>query len=106
MQTLVGHNSFIYGIEFSKHGKKLYSASGDGTLKIWKTKNGKLLATIKGKLPKSFMSSDGKMKAVVDDNTVKILSDEGKLLLSLEHNARIKDIRFSPDNKSIDLIKE
>ncbi|MGD1806069.1 AAA-like domain-containing protein [Dapis sp. BLCC M126] len=103
LKTLVGHNSLIYKIEFSKDGKKLYSASQDGTIKIWQTKNGKLSATIKGKLPKSSVwSSDGKMKAVADYNKVKILSDEGKLLLTLErHSAGIRDIRFSPDNRKI-----
>ncbi|MGK7921716.1 MAG: AAA-like domain-containing protein [Trichodesmium sp.] len=103
LKTLVGHNYFIYNIQFSKNGKKLYAATQDKTIKIWQTKNGQLLATIKGKLPKSpVWSSDGKMKAVASYTKVKIFRDDGKLLLTLkDHSSNIRDIKFSPDNQKI-----
>ncbi|NEN92286.1 MAG: hypothetical protein F6K48_26640 [Okeania sp. SIO3H1] len=103
LKPLIEHNSPVYKIEFSKDGKKLYSASSGRNIKIWQTENGKLLGTQKGKLLKlSALSSDGKMIAIANYNTVKILSNEGELLLTIEaHGSEIREIKFSPDQKKI-----
>ncbi|NEO54101.1 MAG: hypothetical protein F6K54_14030 [Okeania sp. SIO3B5] len=103
LKPLIGHNSPVYKIEFSKDGKKLYSASSDRSFKIWQTENGKLLGTQNRKVPKlSAWSSDGKMRAIANYNTVKILSNEGELLLTIEaHGSEIREIKFSPDQKKI-----
>lgn len=43
---LKGHNSFISTMFFSNNETKLFSASEDGTVKIWDTKTGKCLVTL------------------------------------------------------------
>ncbi len=44
--TLRGHSDWVYAIALSADGKRLASASGDGTVKLWSTDDNRLLATL------------------------------------------------------------
>jgi WD40 repeat protein len=51
--TLRGHTDWVYGLAASDDGTRLASASGDGTVKLWSTADGKLLATLAHLRPKT-----------------------------------------------------
>jgi WD40 repeat protein/tRNA A-37 threonylcarbamoyl transferase component Bud32 len=42
------HNSAVFGVAFSPDGTQLATASGDATVKVWQTANGKELHTLRG----------------------------------------------------------
>lgn len=46
--TLKGHFNIINGLSYSPNGEKLASASSDGTIRIWDTKNGDCLNILSG----------------------------------------------------------
>ena len=45
-QTLIGHTSPIFDISFSPDGKKIASASGDSTAKVWDVESGRMLQSL------------------------------------------------------------
>src|SRR5262249_24894624 len=47
-RTLEGHLSPITGLGLAPDGKTLASASGDGTIKLWRVANGQLRTTLRG----------------------------------------------------------
>jgi WD40 repeat protein len=44
--TLGGHSDWVYGLAASADGKRLASASGDGSVKLWNLADRSLLATL------------------------------------------------------------
>ena len=105
---LEGHSNYRehYAI-FSPHGKRIVTASLDGTAKIWDIVNGKLVLTLKGQTSKVY---DAKFSPKGDfivsahgDKTAKIWDIKiGKILYSLKgHRDEVYFSVFSPDQKHI-----
>ena len=44
----IGHKSGIISAQFSQDGKRVVTASGDNTAKIWDTYSGKVLGDVTG----------------------------------------------------------
>jgi WD40 repeat protein len=59
---LVGHSRPVLGVTFSPDGKRLVSASEDGTLKVWELTSGQELLTLPagGKASQCGFSPDGR----------------------------------------------
>ncbi|MBW4512984.1 MAG: AAA-like domain-containing protein [Scytonematopsis contorta HA4267-MV1] len=102
------HDGIVMGVAFSPDGKRLATASGDATIKIW-TPEGELLATLKGHkgaARKVKFSPDGKrLVSGSADGTVGLWNLEGKTptLLSLlqGHQGGTWVTNFSPDGQII-----
>ena len=48
ISTLIGHGNEVWSCDVSNDGKKIISASADGTIKVWNALNGSNIATFKG----------------------------------------------------------
>ena len=103
----VGHTSQVSYAEFSPDGKKVVTASYDGTAKIWDANTGYLLADLKehtAAVNYAQFSPDGKKILTASrDSTAKIWdAATGEPLLNLnKHRGRINTAEFSPDGKKV-----
>jgi len=108
----IGHTSGINTAHFSPDGKKVVTASEDGTAKLWHAATGLLLADLTGHLGivnYAEFSPDGKMIVTAGLNGgVKIWdASSGMLIRQLSGNTlvghweEVKAAMFSPDSKKI-----
>jgi|GEM_PF-570564 len=104
IKTMKGHNDMVFDVNFSPDGKKIVSASADGTIKLWSV-DGTLLDTFKGHngwVRNVGFSSDG--QAIVsfsDDDTVRFWSIKGISPIILQSDYWHFELDFSPDSKTI-----
>jgi WD40 repeat protein len=104
---LKGHTAEVDSVCFSPDGKRLASASGDRTVKVWDAATGKELFTLRGH--RSFVNSvcfspDGKRLASgSSDLTVKLwdAAMRQELLTLKGHTERVTSVCFSPDGKRL-----
>jgi WD40 repeat protein/serine/threonine protein kinase len=110
--TFKGHTNTVNSVVFSPDGKRLASASGDSTVKVWDAQTGQELFTFKehtaGVWSVAF-SPDGKRLASTDGaaldkpGVVKVWDAQtGQELLSFEgHSGPVGSVAFSPDGKRL-----
>ena len=106
--TLRGHAGFVDGLAYTPDGKRLATASDDGTAKVWDATTGRELLTLPikdghGRHGVAF-SPDGKRLATSTNSgevTVwDIVTGQAVLILS-GHTDRISGVAFSPDGKRL-----
>ncbi len=97
-----GHADEVYSVEWSRDGKMVASASGDGTVKLWDAITRRELRTIGGfaSFPGSVaIAPDGGLVAVAGDQdgirTVDLRGSAGTRLLDVKDSGRV--VEFSPD---------
>jgi WD40 repeat protein/tetratricopeptide (TPR) repeat protein len=109
LQTLRGHQAAIISIRFSGDGKTIASLSYDNTVKLWRSRDGKLLKTIKGETNKDsdsihrhitsieFSPNNQNIATINYNSSGKLWQLDGKQLVTLKGwNSKIA---FSPDGK-------
>jgi WD40 repeat protein/serine/threonine protein kinase len=103
--TLTGHAGEVRGLVFSSSGRRLATASADGTLKLWSSATGRLLYTFgKGTFAACLaLDHDGKRLATASADKVCVWSTAtGEQYLSLTgHSAPIVQVAFSPDGERL-----
>jgi len=105
--TLSGHADVVHSVAFSPDGKRLASASGDGTAKVWDAGTGQETLTLKGHtgwVTSVAFSPDGKQLASANgDGTVQVWdAGTGQETLTLKgHTGRVVSVAFSPDGKRL-----
>jgi WD40 repeat protein len=103
LRTLRGHTETVYEVAFSPDGTTLASASGDGTMRLWRIADGTLLHILRehtGRVMSVAFAPDGATLASgADDNTVRLwrVTDGGLLRTLAGHMDGIPAVAFSPN---------
>lgn len=97
VSTFTGHTNFVYDLAFNPDKEKfiLYSASEDGTVKVWDIILNKLLVSLEGHatgVRHIVLTNDGK-------SLISVSSDSNIVLWKLSNNTVIKSFTY---NKPID----
>lgn len=99
-----GHKDGVWGVDISRDGELLVTASWDHTIKLWQ-QNGKLLKTIsdhENRVNKVKFSHNSQLIASASiDQTIKLWNIEGKLLRTLRTHEPVYDVTFSPDDQTL-----
>jgi len=102
-----GHSSIVLTVAWSPNGTQIASGSGDNTVQVWSSADGKLLFTYKGhtnRVHAVAWSSDGKRIASgSSDNTVQVWNAEGGSHITTYsgHTHGVNTIAWSSDGKRI-----
>ena len=110
LASLKGHQTWVSGAVFSRDGKRILTASGDGTARIWDASNGNVLTELRGhtmQINTATFSPDGKYVVTAsDDNTARIwdvskCSPECPFIELIGHTQRVGFASFSPDGTRV-----
>jgi WD40 repeat protein/serine/threonine protein kinase len=115
-QVFAGHTKAVYGVAFSPDGKYIVSGSGDGTLRLWDVKEGKVTDSFRGHTDAVYsvaFSPDGRyflsgskdhtarLWDIQARRTVRIFGARRNPVYSPGHFGPINSVAFSPDGNTI-----
>jgi len=92
VRDLVGHLDAVVACAVTTDGRRVVSASGDGTLKVWDLESGRVLVTLQGHtnwvLACAVTADDRRVVSASADGTLKIWDlESGHVLATLEGHA-------------------
>jgi WD40 repeat protein len=102
---LSGHSDLVVEAAFSSDGKRIVTASVDGTARIWDTVTGQTLQILKGhsaQLTDAVFSPDDQYVATSSrDNTVRIwdAATGNEIIQLVGHTDVVMAVNFSPDGR-------
>jgi WD40 repeat protein/serine/threonine protein kinase len=106
--TLRGHTDRVNGVVFSPDGKRMYSASNDGTVRVWEVQSGKEVAVFRQDVIRSYqsiaLSPDGRCLATGDMHSIATLwnAPTGAVVREfMGHKGWVVSVAFSPDGRRL-----
>ena len=104
--ALIGHTDRVRSVAYSPDGKRLVTASYDGTARIWDASSGRQLLVLQGHggpVLSAAFSPDGRRIATGSfDKTARIWeASTGRQLFVLRHDSRVRSVAFSPDGTQL-----
>jgi WD40 repeat protein/serine/threonine protein kinase len=104
LQTFIGHRAGVTAVSWSPDGKRLATASGDGTAKVWDVAGGGELFTLKGHrggvLSVSWSPDGDRLATGSVDGTARIWDAAGREQITLQRQpSAILAVSWSPDGK-------
>jgi WD40 repeat protein len=103
---LMGHSKAVYSVAYDADGKRLVTASEDGTARIWDAASGHELMVLRGHKDAVYdaeFSPDGQLIATTGkDGTVRIWdANTGEELRGMQHDAAVNSVAFSSDGQTL-----
>ena len=104
---LKGHTDLVTSVAYGPDGKRLASASVDGTVKVWDATSGQEMLTLKGHtdavLSVAFNSDRTRVASASVDQTVKVWdATNGQATLTLKgHTGWVRSVAFIPDGQRL-----
>ncbi len=87
---------------YSPNGTRVVTASDDGTARVFRVRDGALLATLRhrGPVTRAAFSADGRQLVTASrDGTARLWSASGRLLRTFHHDGAVLDLALTPDSK-------
>ncbi|HVS75905.1 MAG TPA: serine/threonine-protein kinase, partial [Steroidobacteraceae bacterium] len=105
--VLIGHTDRVRSVAYSPGGRRLVSASYDGTARIWDASSGRQLLVLRGHrgpvMSAAFSPRGRRIATASFDGTARIWdAATGSVLAILRgHEGRVRSAAFSPDGRQI-----